>query len=109
MDRIQMQQVALHLCTNSLDAMPKGGELTVTSRYADHSWIFTVRDTGMGIPEADQARIFEPFFTTKEVGQGTGLGLSTSYQIVQDHKGHILFESHPGEGTSFLVELPLSA
>ena len=67
----------------------------------------TVADTGTGIPPGNLDRIFDPFFTTKKVGSGTGLGLSTSYSIVQRHGGAIRVESRPGTGTIFRVLLPV--
>ncbi len=63
-------------------------------------------DTGEGIPEENLTRIFEPFFTTKDVGKGTGLGLATSYGIVEDHGGKIGVKSKVGHGTTFTIELP---
>jgi len=66
-----------------------------------------VEDTGVGISELDLARIFDPFFTTKEVGAGTGLGLSIAYGIIQKHQGSITAESKEGEGTRFIIRLPL--
>lgn len=107
-DRLQLEQVIVNLCTNALDAMPGGGDLVIASRYQNMAWIFTVTDTGKGIPENDAARIFEPFFTTKEVGRGTGLGLSLCYRIIQNHKGQLTFQRGEKKGTTFTVELPLS-
>jgi signal transduction histidine kinase len=66
-----------------------------------------ISDDGPGIPAENQTRIFEPFFTTKAVGQGTGLGLDTTYRIIRKHRGDIRFESRPGQ-TSFRVYLPLN-
>ena len=68
----------------------------------------SVSDDGVGIPPENRDRIFEPFFTTKKVGSGTGLGLSTSYSIVRRHGGTLSVKSHPGEGTTFHVFLPLT-
>ena len=64
-------------------------------------------DTGEGIPEENLTRIFDPFFTTKDVGKGTGLGLATSYGIVEEHGGKISVKSKVGEGTTFTIELPV--
>ena len=68
-----------------------------------------VVDTGIGIADADLSRIYDPFFTTKVVGQGTGLGLSITYGVIKEHQGRIECQSRPGEGTRFLVSLPLHA
>jgi signal transduction histidine kinase len=67
-----------------------------------------VRDDGCGIPAEDHDRIFQPFFTTKSIGRGTGLGLAITYGIVKMHHGSIWFESAPGEGATFFIELPAS-
>lgn len=107
--RGQLQQVFINLLLNALDAMPDGGTLNISvapqkkKRYID----VRIQDTGHGISNEAGRRIFEPFFTTKQPGQGTGLGLSVSYGIVQKHGGSIDFESSPGEGTTFTVQLPI--
>ena len=68
----------------------------------------TISDNGSGIPLAVQKRIFDPFFTTKEIGKGTGLGMSISYQVITErHHGSLVCESQPGEGTSFIIRIPL--
>ena len=67
-----------------------------------------VRDTGVGIPQANLSRIFDPFFTTKDLGQGTGLGLTVSYGIIEKHRGSITVTSEEGKGTTFSVSLPVS-
>ncbi len=103
-----LQQVALNLLTNALDATRAGDRISVATRVAGESdqIEIEVRDTGRGIPAADQKRIFEPFFSTKEPGKGSGLGLFISAQIVQEHKGQILLASEEGGGTAFRVLLP---
>lgn len=111
-DRNQMKQVLLNLIHNALQAMPRGGgELTVatgTAMREERDWVFmSVRDTGVGIPHADQNRIFEPFFTTKGDRGGTGLGLSVTYGIVTDHGGTIEIASEPHKGSTFIVWLPI--
>ena len=119
-DPVQLNQVLLNLAVNARDAMPDGGTLAlrVDEWSAEHELEdrpgvvpgrycrITVSDTGTGMDEATQARIFEPFFTTKPVGQGTGLGLATTYGIVKQSGGHIFVESRLGHGTTFEILLP---
>ena len=107
-DRDQFTQVIINLCTNAMDAMPRGGTLTVALSPHNGSIKLSVTDTGVGMTPEVRARIFDPFFTTKEVGKGTGLGLSLTYEIVKDHSGSIDVESEPGQGSTFSVILPLS-
>jgi signal transduction histidine kinase len=111
MDSNQMKQVMLNLVHNALQAMPEGGTLEIeslkSSRNNRAGVMVVVRDTGVGIPQAEQARIFEPFYTTKGHKGGTGLGLSVTYGIVTDHGGQIDVESRPGVGSKFMVWLPI--
>lgn len=106
----QMKQVLLNLVHNALQAMPDGGEMEIKTKTASRhhrDWVIvSVRDTGVGIPQLEQARIFEPFYTTKGNQGGTGLGLSVTYGIVTDHGGQIDVESQPGAGSKFTVWLP---
>jgi two-component system NtrC family sensor kinase len=104
-----LQQVFLNLFLNAIQAMPAGGELHVEVAHQDEFVRVAVRDAGVGIPEEDLEKIFEPFFTTKEAGEGTGLGLSVSYSIVEKHGGRIEVASRPGEGSTFTVFLPVAA
>jgi PAS domain S-box-containing protein len=105
MDATQMQQVLVNLVKNALQAMTKGGTLTLqTGEGADGVWV-SVTDTGGGIPQEQINRIFEPFFTTKK--KGTGLGLMIVQRIVRAHDGRIELESHVGRGTTFRIWLPL--
>jgi signal transduction histidine kinase len=104
----KLQQVFLNLFLNARDAMPKGGWLSVSTRNQDASLVVEVGDTGSGIPSEFLSRIYDPFFTTKPIGQGTGLGLSITYGIVQEHNGTIACDSTPGQGTRFVLSLPLS-
>lgn len=106
--RQYLQQVFLNLITNAWQAMPGGGSLLLTTRVGAQGWVeVLVTDTGVGIPREQLSRVFEPFFTTKEVGQGTGLGLSVSYGIMQRHGGSLEAQSEgPGKGATFLVRLP---
>jgi two-component system NtrC family sensor kinase len=102
-----LQQVFLNLFLNAIQAMPEGGEMHVTASRHEHWVQVSVRDTGVGIAEENVGKIFEPFFTTKEAGEGTGLGLSVSYSIVEKHGGRIEVSSRPGEGSTFTVCLPV--
>jgi two-component system, cell cycle sensor histidine kinase and response regulator CckA len=120
-DSSQMQQVIINLIINALDAMPDGGALRVSTSAENHDQktvshtnngkfiCVSVADTGIGIPVELQSLIFEPFYTTKPAGQGTGLGLSSSYGIVQQHNGRIEVQSEPGRGTTFNVFIPTRA
>jgi hypothetical protein len=102
----RLQQVFFNLMLNARDAMPSGGWLTLVTRADDDTIIVEVKDTGHGIRREDIKRIYDPFFTTKGIGRGTGLGLSVSYGIIQEHGGAIFVESNPGKGTTFQVALP---
>jgi signal transduction histidine kinase len=110
-DSNQMKQVLLNLVHNALQAMPAGGEMMIFTRSAARNgreWVVvSVKDTGIGIPTADQSRIFEPFYTTRGNSGGTGLGLSVTYGIITDHGGIIEVESQPGMGAKFTVWIPL--
>jgi signal transduction histidine kinase len=87
--------------------MPKGGWLTVATRVEEGAAVIEVADTGVGIPADHLGRIYDPFFTTKPEGRGTGLGLSVTYGIVQEHGGSLTCESQPGQGTRFRLVLPI--
>jgi PAS domain S-box-containing protein len=104
----KLQQVFLNLFLNARDAMPKGGWLSVSSRTTDGHAVIEVADTGVGIPAEHLARIYDPFFTTKPEGRGTGLGLSVTYGIVQEHGGTLVCESDMDQGTRFRLMLPLA-
>ncbi len=104
----QLQQVFLNLFLNARDAMPRGGWLTVTTRVDGGRATAEVADTGLGIPAEYLARIYDPFFTTKAIGRGTGLGLSITYGIVREHDGSIECDSAVGQGTRFVLSLPLA-
>jgi len=104
----QLNQVWMNLLQNAVQAVGASGEIWVTSRDHEHVASVSVRDSGPGIKKEHLARLFEPFFTTKAVGQGTGLGLSVSYQIIQDAGGRIEVKSEEGHGAEFTVFLPLA-
>jgi two-component system, NtrC family, sensor kinase len=102
----RIQQVFFNLILNARDAMPRGGWLTILTRADDDTVVVEVKDTGHGIRREDIKRIYDPFYTTKGIGRGTGLGLSVSYGIIQEHGGGIFVDSVPGKGTTFQVALP---
>jgi len=102
----RLQQVFFNLILNAKDAMPRGGWLTLATRADEDAVVVEVADTGHGIRREDIKRIYDPFFTTKGMGRGTGLGLSVSYGILQEHGGAIFVDSVPGKGTTFQVTLP---
>jgi signal transduction histidine kinase/CheY-like chemotaxis protein len=112
-DGHQVQQVLLNLIINAEQAMLSAngrGILVVRTWHdpAQEAVVLEINDDGPGIPDDLQPKIFDPFFTTKEVGQGTGLGLTVAYAIIQEHAGRIRLESRLGRGASFFVELPVS-
>ncbi len=104
----QLKQVFMNIIVNAAEAMHGSGTLTISTASSPDGRYVSIEftDTGEGIPEENLTRIFDPFFTTKAVGKGTGLGLATSYGIIQDHGGHIRVKSKVGEGTTFIIELP---
>ena len=102
----QVGQVLLNLAVNARDAMAGSGTLEISTFNAGDEVVLEVADTGTGMDESTRSRIFEPFFTTKDVGQGTGLGLSTVYGVVTQSGGTIDVRSAPGEGTTFSIRLP---
>ncbi|WP_435106187.1 hybrid sensor histidine kinase/response regulator [Arhodomonas sp. AD133] len=120
-DPIQVEQVLMNLCINARDAMTGGGVIGIAVNdvpnvsavcascrqpVEGHFVEVAVSDTGTGITADVLERIFEPFFTTKEVGQGSGMGLSTAHGIVHEHKGHLLVDTTPGAGSRFRVLYP---
>ena len=104
-DREHMGRVLLNLITNAVDAMPGGGNLTISTEINKDFFLIKVEDSGKGIPEKDVIRIFDPFFSTK--AQGVGLGLTTCYGIVVSHGGTIEVESKWRKGTAFIISLPI--
>ncbi len=116
-DTDQLKQVFLNITLNASQAMPKGGRFEVSTGIREDGYNtenpapearIVLKDTGEGISEANLPRIFDPFFSTKPRSVGTGLGLTTSYQIIQSHHGRIEVQSGLGEGTVFTVSIPLA-
>jgi two-component system NtrC family sensor kinase len=114
LDRNQMQSVLLNIIINALDATDPGGSITVSTGIGlsasqpDRKGVQIVcTDTGCGIPPENLDKLFDPFFTTKEIGQGTGLGLSVSYGIIERHGGTIWVQSKVGRGSTFTIWLPI--
>ncbi|HKU38976.1 MAG TPA: response regulator [Polyangiales bacterium] len=112
-DASQLEQVILNLVVNGRDAMPNGGRLYIETRNlrsgsegrvppGDYVML-VIRDTGSGMGPETQRKMFEPFFTTKDLGKGSGLGLSTVYGIVEQHGGHIRYQTAPNAGTTFEI------
>jgi len=108
--RAQLHQVLINLITNAIHALPaSGGRVTLASELSEagRSVRIGVADTGVGISALDREHVFEPFFTTKKDGKGTGLGLSIVKNIVEGHGGTVGFDSHVGQGTTFVITLPI--
>ena len=105
-DSEELELAILNLVTNSLDAMPEGGTLTIRAAPGDEGVRIEVSDTGIGIPKELLPRIFDPWVTTKSAGRGTGLGLSITHDVIARHGGTIVAASDPGRETLFTIELP---
>ena len=103
----QLNQVFMNLLVNAGQAIETQGIITVTTEFVDGVVMISVGDDGKGIPDDVMPRIFDPFFTTKGTGEGTGLGLAISYGIIAKHHGTIEVTSSPGDGTLFLIKLPV--
>lgn len=104
---LRLTQVLINLIVNASQAILKRGRIDIeTSTTPGQRVLISVRDTGIGMTPDVQARVFEPYFSTKEAGEGTGLGLSLAYAIIQEHGGDIQLSSTPGEGSCFVIELP---
>ncbi len=122
-DPAQIEQAILNLLINAADAMPRGGDLYLSSRVASHAefadpehetrqgnhGVLSIRDTGIGMNQETLDRCFEPFFTTKGISGGTGLGLASAYGIVRANGGHIDVVSAVGQGTTFSLSFPMAA
>jgi two-component system sporulation sensor kinase A len=106
-DENQLKQVFINLIKNGMESMAQGGRLTISSACTGEAASITFVDHGSGMTPEQLERIGQPFFTTKS--GGTGLGLTVSLAIIENHKGMVLIKSEPGQGTSFVIEIPLSS
>ncbi len=109
-DEAQLQQVIMNLLLNALEAMGTSGVLTISTEIIEdngdtHLMRINIQDSGMGIKKENLERVFEPFFTTKK--NGTGLGLAISQRVAREHHGKIEAQSEPGQGSTFVISLPL--
>jgi signal transduction histidine kinase len=105
-DSAYIKRIVQNLVSNAVQAMPRGGKLTLQTRRENNTAILTVEDTGVGIPEEAKTRLFQPLFTTKSKGQG--FGLAVCKRLVESMNGTITFESEEGKGTKFTVKLPVN-
>ena len=96
----------MNILLNAIDAMPGGGTLTIQTAATEKNYRISIQDTGNGISKQDLPHIFDPFFTKKD--KGTGLGLSITSGIIAEHGGTIKAVSEPGQGATFIIELPIN-
>ncbi|MEK6792010.1 MAG: ATP-binding protein, partial [Deltaproteobacteria bacterium] len=106
-DPRELRQVFINILSNAAEAMPKGGNIKITTTSSESHVTIKITDTGIGVSPRDTLRVFEPFFSTKELGQGTGLGLSISYGIIIRHNGTIDLSSEAGKGAAVTIKLPI--
>lgn len=105
--RQQLNQVVMNLLVNAHQALSEFGTIYIRSKCENDTVAISIADTGVGIPKENISKVFDPFFTTKDVGKGTGLGLHIVAGIVKNHGGEIRVESSPGQGSTFIVSLPV--
>jgi signal transduction histidine kinase len=118
----QLNQVFMNILSNAIDALEEyyqdlvfgnnncpSAQIQISTKVIENNWIaIHIADNGLGISENVKAKLFDPFFTTKPVGKGTGLGLSISYEIVvEKHGGKLYCQSSPGQGTEFIIQIPV--
>lgn len=104
----KMHQVFLNILTNSIQAIEQQGQISIVTAIENNRVNISIADTGKGIAQENLKKITDPFFTTKPPGQGTGLGLSITYNIIQEHHGHLYFESELAKGTTTHIQLPIT-
>jgi signal transduction histidine kinase len=107
-DPAQMTQVLVNVVVNAIQAMPKGGKLSIQTKASDKFVSLIIEDTGIGMEEKVVNQIFLPFYTTKDIGKGTGLGLAVVHGIITSHGGSIQVKSKVGEGTRFEIQFPIA-
>ncbi len=105
-DADKLERVFINILSNSLEAMPGGGEISIRTEQADGFVVVRTSDNGAGISKENLHKAFDPFFTTKEVGMGTGLGLAICYGIISQHHGMIEIANAPVRGTVVTIKLP---
>jgi signal transduction histidine kinase len=103
----QLKQVFINLLVNAAQAIPEKGVVSIRTSADKGRIRVEIEDDGSGIPEENLPKVFTPFFTTKPVGQGTGLGLPISYGIIRNHHGEMEVRSKAGQGTTFIITLPV--
>jgi len=105
---VEMREVFVNIINNALNAMPNGGVILLHTRKNNDNVLINVTDTGHGMTGAVRKRIFDPFFTTR-CPEGTGLGMSIVYGTIKRHGGELEVQSRVGEGTSFLISIPMAS
>src|SRR5262249_6708788 len=105
-DPVLFKSALLNLFVNAIQAMPQGGKIDVIVHQQRNHVILTISDTGIGIPKEHVSKIFSPFFTSKS--EGTGLGLAEVQKVIQAHSGSIEVQSKVGQGTTFVIKIPLN-
>lgn len=104
---VKLNQAILNIVNNAIDAIVDKGTITISTTHIQNKITISIQDTGMGMSEEVKSKLFDPFYTTKDVGKGTGLGMSITHTIIQDHHGKITVDSAEGEGSTFAIELPI--
>ena len=105
----EIQQIFLNIISNAIHAMNGKGTLTLSTQKQNGAIVAQIQDTGPGIPPEYVSKVFDPFFTTKDQGEGTGLGLNIVHRVVEKYGGNIKIESEAGQGTTFVVSLPVNS
>lgn len=105
----KLNQVFMNVLLNSIQAIKNSGNIWIRTARHGHNFVVSIRDDGEGIEKSSLDRVFEPFFTTKEPGQGVGLGLTVSYNLIKEHGGDMAIESEPGRGTEVMITVPLQS